>query len=149
MKKNLTFTKIVKKSGLKGSAGSSKQKIVSRDNHLQNIWGKLKFSCELGPYGTGSISIFWEIFCWHCKNFNFVRKILELLYNSRNFWDFPDFSWDRNILCPKSFRNSWNKPYIPGLLLIPTLLMTFGERKSHNIMKMIVSKILVCFLCFY
>ena len=32
--------------------------IVSSDNHSQNIWDKLQFSCEIGKYGKILMSVF-------------------------------------------------------------------------------------------
>ena len=41
MLKALQLPKLTNKSTLKGSGASEKQKIVSIDNHEQNIWDKL------------------------------------------------------------------------------------------------------------
>lgn len=49
------------KSNFKQSAASQKQRIVARDNHLQNAWEKLLFSCEMAPYGKSSIPILEEV----------------------------------------------------------------------------------------
>lgn len=49
------------KSNFKQSAASQKQRIVARDNHLQNAWEKLLFLCEMAPYGKSSIPILEEV----------------------------------------------------------------------------------------
>ena len=61
------------KSNFKQSAASQKQRIVARDNHLQNAWEKLLFLCEMAPYGKSSIPILEEVFPSTEKK-NFERR---------------------------------------------------------------------------
>ena len=65
----LDLQKLSNKSNLKRSRASLKQE-TARDNHSQNIWDKLYFSCEIVHYGKSSISVFQEIFT------SFIDKIL-------------------------------------------------------------------------
>ena len=58
----LDLPKLLSKSSFKGPGASKKQNTVYRDNHLQNIWDKIYFSCEITHYGKNSISIFQEFF---------------------------------------------------------------------------------------
>ena len=66
----LDLQKLSNKSNLKRSRASLKQETVYRDNHSQNIWDKLYFSCEIAHYGKSLISVFQEIFT------SFIDKIL-------------------------------------------------------------------------
>ena len=96
--------------------------------NLQNVWDKLKFSCEMGHYGKSSISAFQEFFASIEKK-SFWEEYWELGYNSMNFWDFPDISKLPKILRLKSFGNSLSNSYLPCLILIITLYVTCGESK--------------------
>ena len=53
----------------KEASVSYKQRTVSRDNHGQNIWDKLKFSCEIAYYEESSIYAFEEVFASIDKTF--------------------------------------------------------------------------------
>lgn len=62
------------KSNFKQSAASQKQRLVARDNHLQNAWEKLLFLCFfMAPYGKSSIPILEEVFPSTDKK-NFERR---------------------------------------------------------------------------
>ena len=45
-----------------GSGARKKEETVFSDNHLQNIWVKLEFSCEIEHYGDSKIPAFKKIF---------------------------------------------------------------------------------------
>ena len=54
--KCLRVTKIIKEIKFERSGGSYKQEQVSRDNHSQNIWDWVCFSCEIAHCGKSLIS---------------------------------------------------------------------------------------------
>ena len=62
---------------------------MSSNNPSENIWDKLKFSCEIAHYGKSSTSVFQEIFISTDKIF-ISREGLRT--KSIKFWDFPDIS---------------------------------------------------------
>ena len=51
--------------------GELEEKKVSRDNHSQNIWDWLCFSCEIKDCGKSLISVFEDVFAS-------IKKILIL-----------------------------------------------------------------------
>ena len=52
-----------------GPRPSYKQKIISRDNHGQNIWDKLSFSCENTAMRENFNFYFSTVFCKFQKKF--------------------------------------------------------------------------------
>ena len=59
------------------------------NNHWENIWDKLKFSCEISHYGKNSASVFQDIFISTNKTFNLGE---QLCIKSIKLWGFPDIS---------------------------------------------------------
>ena len=64
-------------------------KMVSKDNHEQNIWDKLLFSCEIGHFGKSSVSIFHEIFASIDKIFILGARLCSRV----KFYKVLRFSW--------------------------------------------------------
>ena len=58
-----------------GTWGEVEAKIVSRDNHGQNILDKLEFSCEIAQYGKTLICIFQQFSASIKKTFSLGGRL--------------------------------------------------------------------------
>ena len=116
-------------------------KISCCNNHRQNIWDKVYFSCEIGQFGESSISIFqFPISCWYWKKKNHFRRRTKhwttIQWSFEIFLILPDFPGSHST----SFGSSYN---IPCLSLTIKLRFTCAERKFGKTSKIFkTSKIL-------
>ena len=135
--------------------GELEEKKVSRDNHWQNIWDWLCFSCEITDCGESLISVFEDVFAS-------IKKILILAGNlGPTLWFYEVCTLSSYLLIFflifPNFVRQLPRQLVYTMFLsynLTSLDLLWTEslvkhQKSQIMMKKIMFKSLLCFWCLY
>ena len=128
--KGLRFTKIVKQLKVEGVWGEWEAKHCSQ----RQPWTKYLRQTLLFLWNSAlreKVNFYFSgVFLLVLKKFSVREEDRTLDYHSMKFWGFPDVFKFLKIVSLKLFGKLWGDSYIPCLLWITALRLTFGKRKT-------------------